>query len=322
MPEQETARPGFLERLKKSRALKISQAAWLVLVACFVAWYFSRNFAELSRYAFHPRLGWLAAALALATLRRLIGGIRCVDIALYPSTPWTRRNVFGLLSAYFISGLAVYIPGNVWFIANRIYLTQKQGLTTMKSSLALAYEMGLNAWTALVLGSFAGIGLLVKGKLTLGFLLAAFVVLSFFLFHEKTVNAVLVRVNRRLRRPHSPVSIKPVWASRVLGWSFLLWTVGGLSLVCVLKAFCPEVPANPVYVTSALSLAWVIGFLTPWAPSGLGIQEGLLVWFLSAYPAPVPLIAAVCLRLMYVFEDVFWASLVLMFGNRQSLKRT
>ena len=287
------------------------QAAWLVLVAVFVVWYFRKNWAQFRNFSWDVNVWWALAALGCAALRRLLGGLRWTAIALYPGNRWTLFNVAEQLSVYFISGLAIYIPGNVWFIANRIYLGKQSGLTVAKSSLALVYETGVILWSAIIVGSYAGLSLAGASRATSVFLGLVFLVLTVFLFEERSINFLLVRLARLTRRPMAPVHIAPGWVAGVLALSFSILIVGGGSLYCVLKALGVGDPGNPAYIVSALALAWTLGFCVPWAPSGLGVQEGFILYFLRYLAAPAPAIAAICLRLLYMFEDVLWGGLAL-----------
>ena len=85
-------------------------------------------------------------------------------------------------------------------------------------------------------------------------------------------------------------------------------------MFCLLKALGADVTTDSLlHITSLFALSWVIGFLTPWAPSGLGIREGLLYWLLQSFvTAPLAMVAAVATRLITILEDVFWAVLSLL----------
>ncbi len=297
----------ILSRLKNSRLIRVIQWLWVCLIIFVLIWYVNKHWSQFTDYNWHVRPVWLVAAAVAAALRKLLGGLRWVMIARYPETSASPREALGHLKTYFLSNMALYIPGNVWFIAGRLYMSKNQGVSVFKSSLGIGYEIVLNVWSGLLVGSFVGIGFLVKDKLTLAIIFCLFFGLSLVLFSGKAVNLLLGIVQRLSKRPVVPVSIPFFWMTRVVFLSLASWLLLGMSLVCIINSLHAQAGADAVYVVSCLALAWVIGFCTPWAPAGMGIQEGLIIWFLRQYPAPVPFIAALGMRLLYVFEDVFWA---------------
>ncbi len=309
-----------LARLKASPWFRAIQAFWLLIVFLFLVYYMRNNWNRFSEISWTVRWEWMALAFLAAAARRLIGGIRWVAIVLYPNGHWSRKSVTDHLAVYFISGLSIYIPGNVWFLANRIYMSHGKGLTVLRSTFSLIYEMGMSAWTGIALGAWIGISLFIESKYTLGFLMSIFFVLSLLLFHKRCVNYLMKKLFKVLNRPFSEVDVTVSWVARLLILSFSIWIVGGISLMCVLKALTAQQEVTFFYLVSALALAWTVGFFTPWAPSGLGVQEGFLIWFLRDYSSPVPLAAAICLRLLYVFEDLIWGSLSLIFERIKNKK--
>jgi hypothetical protein len=63
-----------------------------------------------------------------------------------------------------------------------------------------------------------------------------------------------------------------------------------------------------VDVTTAWCLAWVVGFVTPGAPAGLGVRDALLVGTLTAMHVEGAVTAAVVLRIATTFADLIVAA--------------
>ena len=58
------------------------------------------------------------------------------------------------------------------------------------------------------------------------------------------------------------------------------------------------------YTTGVMSLAYLLGLINIFAPSGIGVREGVLIYLLSyIMPTPLALIAAVILRIKAIIID-------------------
>jgi uncharacterized membrane protein YbhN (UPF0104 family) len=93
-----------------------------------------------------------------------------------------------------------------------------------------------------------------------------------------------------------------------------MWVAAGLGHFLLLKAFYPTLPLQSFSgITSAIALAWIAGYVSLWAPSGLGVRDGVLALLLRAYvPTPVVMLVVVASRLVIVFEDISWALIAIL----------
>jgi uncharacterized membrane protein YbhN (UPF0104 family) len=114
------------------------------------------------------------------------------------------------------------------------------------------------------------------------------------------------------------ILLMPAW--RVVAVLGVTWMLFGASLWVTLLPFVDNFSPY-FYVVGLYCLAYVIGFLVPFAPAGLGIREAVLVLGLSAWvSADIALLLAGVNRLIY-----FLAELVLgaagVFNNRTKFQR-
>lgn len=101
----------------------------------------------------------------------------------------------------------------------------------------------------------------------------------------------------------------------------LSWIGLGLSLGFVLKALQPDFNLiQQLWPTvAATALATSVGFLALFAPGGVGVREGLLMWALQSHPQINPaqaVAAAILLRLLWLIAEMA-ASTLLYYGIRQ-----
>ena len=125
----------------------------------------------------------------------------------------------------------------------------------------------------------------------------------------------------RRRSASEPVApdIRPGW--RVAGACYLAYVLNfvlvgiGLWLVALSLPSGAVGAAGPVFFIGAFAASWVLGFLAPGAPAGLGVREALLaVWFAGVL-APADAVALiVMLRIATTLGDLLnfaWGSAAL-----------
>jgi hypothetical protein len=292
---------------------------WVVVVLVFLLAYVRANWAEFRAQAWRFDISWTTAGVACGLIRKLLAGIRWVMLV----KPARRDNgvddVSASLESFFLSNLAAYLPGGVWHMVQRVQMAGRAGQSRAQVSVGLLYESALLVWSGLVVGSYAATLAAPQRSTTILAAVVAVSLLSLVFLHPRTFSALATRVVPHRYRPVS-VAAGTVRYVVVLGISVGIWISGGLALLCLAMAFDAAVSwAMLVDAISAGALAWTIGFLTPWAPAGLGVREGLLVWLLSfRMAAGTALAAAVAFRLSAVVEDLVWAGVAVGMRRRRS----
>lgn len=205
--------------------------------------------------------------------------------------------------------LGRYAPGKVAMLAARVYLAEELGVARpvllvssfleMVAQLLVTVAVGL-AGVATLAGGFRAVP---RDALALGAalgVLAAVLVPSVF-------NRLLRLAWRLLGR--SGTDQPPVVPSRavtvaVLGSAGVVASVG-VYVNLLAAAVDARAAANPVFVLGACSLAGALGAVAPFAPTGLGVKEAVLVPLLAlVVPAPQAVAIAVIVRLADVLIDV------------------
>jgi len=176
------------------------------------------------------------------------------------------------------SELARYIPGAIWQVVGRVYLSRPYGLSTSVSSasqlLELAIFMLANVLVALACLGAAGFRKFPGDERKYVYIALAFVPILLTLIHPRIFYGVLNKILGRLGKP----AVEPALRKRSLA-VVVLWNVLGLlwqSLaIWILTYTVMDMPIDKWYVTAgAYCLAWTIGFsLGFFSPGGIGIRE-------------------------------------------------
>jgi len=178
-----------------------------------------------------------------------------------------------------VSQIGKYIPGNVAHFLGRLALARADGVAGTVVGLALVVEIGLvlaaggvllavlllvapDIIQPMISGSSAATQrwLMIAAMCALG---ACVVACCWIVFRRVRLEAS----SARLDLPQLP-------------FAFLLHLVNfvilGLSLAFAVQAVAPGSGAGLFLPMSVFIAAWTIGFLTPGAPGGIGIREGLI----------------------------------------------
>jgi len=262
--------------------------------------------------------GWLV----LAVLAYLAGWI--------PSAWYWRRLMAELgedvgwmdtARAYFCGHLGKYVPGKAGVLVIRAGMVKGRGFSAAVAAVTATFE------TLLLMGAGLAIGLAlfpvmnwppqlaehVSHPAMMPLLIAAALLIAL------PIIALLLRRFAAIMTPRDLSGEKRVAGidSRLVGIGLCVfcvsWALHGLSLGLTIQAVAtkPFDLANWPLWTGTVALAASVGFLTIFAPGGIGVREGLLIEILRIQPGVGPrdaVVAAVLLRLVWIVAEITAAS--------------
>jgi hypothetical protein len=117
---------------------------------------------------------------------------------------------------------------------------------------------------------------------------------------------------RALRRQPFPVTLSYLQMLRYLACYVVNWLLFGVALYVFIKSFYPLELSSILYLTGAFSFASMMGIVAVFAPSGLGVREGILALFLNqVMPTSVGLVVALASRVWLTIIELLAAGVVL-----------
>lgn len=239
---------------------------------------------------------YIAAQLVAATAWRQ-------TLALFAPPLPTGRSETQLL----VSQIGKYIPGNVAHLVGRLALARMDGLGTGPVGLAMLVEIFLVVASG---GLLVALLLLVAPDLVLRLMPGFDAAMSWrltVLLVALLVGGVAIAAwlfSRKVRR-RSEGAVRPQRALWPLALHLVNFLILGLSLALVMQAVSPGSGAGIALPVAVFVAAWTIGFLTPGAPGGIGVREGLIVLGLGAAIGEGPALAVALLhRALAIGGDV------------------
>ncbi|WP_165078611.1 MULTISPECIES: hypothetical protein [unclassified Desulfovibrio] len=189
---------------------------------------------------------------------------------------------------YGISQIGKYIPGNIFHLAGRQTLGMAESLPGGKILQSIIFELGILACTGAAIFCPPFIVQYFFPSLAPGWLFGIFGMCCI------TVPYVAGRVLKKAVRSAL------IWAI------FYLCSFG--AAFAALLSLLTEAPLSPMelfYASTAYIVAWYVGFVTPGAPAGLGIREGVMLFLMKDIPFPEAdlLLAIMLCRIVTILGD-------------------
>lgn len=218
-----------------------------------------------------------------------------------------------LIAILGLSQLAKYIPGNVAQHAARAAISLQRGMKPASLVATVAQETVLAIAASVAIGLLA---LLISGR-GLGSLEprhANTVVIASVVLLVAVMAFSISRGGGKAKSSDGPVARLMVALMTLPGWKAtgtalsaysLNYLLIGAGLWLVASALDGSGDLSYLTVTAAFSLSWLLGFMTPGAPAGLGTREGIMLMLLQGASNAETLVTFVLLaRVVTMVGDV------------------
>lgn len=211
---------------------------------------------------------------------------------------------------WLFSNISRFIPGGIWQYAGRIYLAKKEGMPVIVATSAILIESLLTVTIGIMLSVLflpSKIGYERLGVLPVTFSLS-FVILLFLVLTNKNglyllslIIKKIVNKGEIIYKTKIPFHFLPIL---ILSFGAQFFIDG--ALLFFLSRFAIDLSFQQYFLfVGIFSISWIIGYLTFLAPSGLGVQELTLTFFLSQYmPFSIAGTVAILFRILLLLSEV------------------
>jgi len=211
---------------------------------------------------------------------------------------------------WFISNFGRYIPGKVWQLLGMVYLCEREGIPKTVTTTSAVLAQIFSLVSGLII-SFLLLGVDFFKKLGGANILSFAVLLGLFFFLvvisvyprflEKGANFFL----RKFRKPELKIQLN-VWTFfKFLFFYSITWLIYGFGFSFFVYSFTNVSLQQYPLMTGIFAIAYMIGFLSFFAPGGLGIREGILTYLLGFYfPISIAIVISLASRIWMTFAEV------------------
>jgi len=265
-------------KTKKQKIMAAVKAVFLLLVFFFLGKYFYDNWDTIKNLDIKPDIGIFIGSMLLyfaykITLASLWHYITKLDKSEIKYTDAVR--------AYLYSILGKYIPGKVFMLAARVPAYEKKGVPIRKVAVCFLLE---NVCTLLGAGFLFLISLLFFPNDVLKDYMVAviiFIVLFFVCIHPKIMNFFLRLVGKIIKKNDMEIPFSYLQMLKIVVLFIGNWMIVGTGFYMLVTSIY-EIPGSQLlYVGGVYGLSAIIGIISIFAPSGIGVREGIMVLGLS-----------------------------------------
>ena len=210
-----------------------------------------------------------------------------------------------------VSNLGKYIPGKVWFTLGRMYLAKQFGVPERISIAGVVLETLLLVISAGMIGLLTVAGPWMEQVPFRVSVLALVVVLcGLLVVHPRIFGRLANFALRKLKRDEIQMNLSYGGIVGLLVLYFVVWLWQGIGFFFLIRSFYEIEIAQWPFFWGIYTLAWMIAFLSLLTPGGLGVREGIMIFFLSFYmPVSMAIIVAVLARVWTTIAELAFFSI-------------
>jgi len=278
----------------ETKVIKVFLKFFIVAVILFFfIRYVYENWRVVSLYQWQFKYGLLAVSFGLVFLNFLffIQIWRSLLQKLSSKLPFKKA-----FKIWFYSNLGKYVPGKIWSVMGMVYMCEKEGIPKAATLSSAILNQLLNIIGGLILVLILSGTKFLSGMSKLYYLplILVFVISLYPRVMEKILNWGLKKLKKE------PVKINLNFKENLFFTLLfmLAWGVYGVAFNIFIMSLTDSPLSNWPFLTSIFAFSYIIGFLSIFVPGGLGVREGILVYYLSSYfPLPVATLIALLSRL-------------------------
>jgi hypothetical protein len=259
---------------KKQKILKAVKAAFLVLVFFFLVKYFVDNRDTIKQLDIKPAWGVFAGSMLLYFAYKLTLASLWHYIT---KTAGAGIGYADAVTAYLYSILGKYIPGKVFMLAARIPAYERNGVPVRKVAVCFLLE---NVCTLLGAGFLFLISLLFFPNELLsdyGPAVILLIILFFICIHPKIINFFLKLIGKLIKKQDMELPFKYTDMLKIVTLFIGNWLIVGTGFYLLVSSIYPLAFNQLLYVGGVYGLSAIIGIISIFAPSGIGVREGVMI---------------------------------------------
>jgi len=220
-------------------------------------------------------------------------------------------------SIYGKTQIAKYLPGNIFHFAGRQILGQRAGYSQNALAAASVYEsliLIIVAGLISVLGSaFLGVD---SNRAQLGYLVIILVLSVMLVIFGITIYPKYFKSSLANYQNYDGKVII-VLLKKVVTLYCAFFVISGLTLALVVSSHIGFLDVNSVITIVIVGVfSWLIGFVTPGSPAGIGVREAVIISLVSAmFSSSVAIFSAFMYRIITVLGDIIFYFISYLIGK-------
>ena len=223
------------------------------------------------------------------------------------------------IESWLYSQLGKYMPGKVWLLLGRFYFYQSKGKSKKAISIALYFETitlfmaaGIISFVALIFFKEGGP---FRSGTPFGWVIFL-LVFALIMLHPQVLQKIFNWFLIQFKKEPISLSISYSDILWVLLICILAWVIGGIGFYLFVQSVFSVSPSHILFLTGALAFSSTLGLIALFAPSGLGVREGVLVYLLSyLMPGSIAVVISVLTRIWMTLIEIGLIGVIYLSGR-------
>ena len=210
----------------------------------------------------------------------------------------------------FFSMMGRYLPGKVWMVMGKVYLSGKEGISKKEAFASVVMEIVLEIVASIFFFFFFLFAVMEQPLLSpkVIYALGMIMIVGLVILHPKVFYKILNTFLSKWKgeKVKECIGYKDI-IQLFLFYNFVILSQG-IAFYFFVNAIC-YVPLDKILgLTGSLAIAGVLGTLSIFTPSGLGVREGVLSLLLSAYViSPIAVLISLLARIWVTIVEILCA---------------
>jgi len=294
----------FIKTLKKIKLnSKWISIPFLIIIFYFIFKYFKNNINDLKEYEFNFRITRLIVSGLLIWLAMTVNSFVYHKII---SSLDPKAKLGQNIRIWFYSYLGRYFPGKVGLLASRIYLHKQQNISGRIAVFAFYLETLVSAITTLFIYLLSTI--IYNYPFLQDYKIFSYILLAicFIALHPGIVRFQLSLL-MKFKGDKQELDINLNYSTLIIIFllRIIIWCTLGLSFYFIINSFYVVSFSYFPYLTGIFALGAIIGLFAVFAPTGLGVLEGILLIGLKyIVPDGIAVVISISVRIVKIIAEL------------------
>jgi glycosyltransferase 2 family protein len=263
--------------LTRRKLFKLAQWIFAAAVLFFAARSLAGQWNKVEARLLHVQFGWqwigAATVVVLLSFALLIEGWRRVMGA------WDSHLPFGQAARiWFLSSLGKYVPGNIWSLTAMGVMARGRGISALAAAGSSIIMQAVSLVTGAAIVMITGAQLLGQPVLV-G--VSVLILIGILLSAPRFLPPLTVWIGSIIGKEVAPPSVPAtsIWTAAIA--SALSWLLYGFAFQLFVRGLLGAAPGEISRYIAVYTAAYILGFISPIAPAGLGVREFTLAAFMT-----------------------------------------
>lgn len=223
--------------------------------------------------------------------------------------------------AWFYSELGKYIPGKFFLLAGKIYYYKQEGMSAKRISFCFFLETVCTLLAASFIFVISLIFIKNAALETYKYYIYLLILLFVICLHPRIIETPVNIIMKMLNKEKVYILVSYLDILEITGLYVVNFLLLGVSLYFLVSSLYEIKISNFFFLTGSYSLAFLLGIISLFAPSGIGVREGVLILALKhIMPNSIAGIISLVSRVWMTGTELLLIALVFVYAKARGIE--